>query len=228
MVNARFGRSRKLKQRENGAVVSAGAKPKAAKGAPFELQVSAEVGKGYSAMLRKLLPAARREVKAALVEFHVILVGNDAMAKLHWDFMQIEGPTDVMTFPIDLDDTGQPISGEVYICVPYAQREAKERGVNPANEVLLYAIHGMLHLSGYDDRTGREFAKMHAKEDSILQAIGVGAVFRAPSRDEPSLGKTKARGITVKQSKPGKLTRSVVRPRLSPAIKTTKRVKTWQ
>ena len=44
-------------------------------------------------------------------------------------------------------------------------------------EALLYAVHGLLHLCGFDDRTARDFDVMHQREDEILCAIGVGAVF---------------------------------------------------
>ena len=47
------------------------------------------------------------------------------------------------------------------------------------DEVLLYALHGVLHLCGYDDRTDRDFAAMHRREDEILERLGVGAIFRA-------------------------------------------------
>jgi hypothetical protein len=48
---------------------------------------------------------------------------------------------------------------------------------------LLYAIHGVLHLAGYDDRTRRGFVRMHQREDRILKRIGVGPVFNpAPRR----------------------------------------------
>jgi len=217
MVTARSGRAKKLEKE------TVGAKPQAARGlseAAFELNVSGQVGKGHAAPLRELLPLAREHVKGALRELSVILVGDQAMAKLHWDFMRIEGPTDVMTFPIDLDAKGRPISGEVYVCVPYAQKEAKERGVKAANEVLLYAIHGMLHLCGYDDRTSREFAKMHAKEDSILKAIGVGVVFDVQARAADGGKKVKVSGKNVKTESRSSLTRS--------ASGAAKRGKAWR
>jgi hypothetical protein len=49
-------------------------------------------------------------------------------------------------------------------------------------ELLLYALHGMLHLAGFDDRTARGFATMHRTEDDILTRLGVGPVFSAPGK----------------------------------------------
>ncbi|HSI35447.1 MAG TPA: rRNA maturation RNase YbeY [Tepidisphaeraceae bacterium] len=170
--------------------------PKAS-GKAFALEVSAEVGRAYVARLREMLPKARvLATRGVLAELHVILIGDAAMSRLHRDFMQIDGPTDVMTFPIDLDGRGRAVSGEVYVCVPYAKREATARGTRAADEVLLYAVHGMLHLCGYDDRTDRDFATMHAAEDSILTVLGAGAVYTAGAgtRAAKNAPKAKRRG----------------------------------
>ena len=69
------------------------------------------------------------------------------------------------------------LAGEVYVCVPEARRGSKEHGTRVADELLLYALHGMLHLCGFDDRTPAGFQRMHRTEDRILTRIGVGAVF---------------------------------------------------
>ena len=63
---------------------------------------------------------------------------------------------------------------------PRARRRARAEGVPVERELLLYALHGMLHLAGFDDRTDRDFAAMHRTEDDILTRIGVGAVFSPP------------------------------------------------
>ena len=54
-------------------------------------------------------------------------------------------------------------------------------------EVLLYALHGMLHLCGFDDRTAKDFAVMHEREDDILKKLGVGRVF-APKTTRKRVG----------------------------------------
>jgi probable rRNA maturation factor len=101
------------------------------------------------------------------------------MAELHAQFMGIPSPTDVLTFPLDHDEKGSVIAGEVVVCVPEARRQAKARGVAVERELLLYALHGMLHLCGYDDRTDAAFRTMHRTEDRILTQLGVGPVFSA-------------------------------------------------
>jgi probable rRNA maturation factor len=118
---------------------------------------------------------------AALREMSLVLVGDRRMGELHEQFMGIAGPTDVLTFPIDEDARGRVTSGEVYVCVPEARRQARARKIPHRLELLLYSVHGMLHLLGYDDRTERDFARMHGTEDVILSDLGFGPVFAAPS-----------------------------------------------
>jgi probable rRNA maturation factor len=105
------------------------------------------------------------------------MVGDRRMAELHLQFMGVAGPTDVLTFPLDHDAHGNVVAGEVVVCVPEARRRAKDHNVSVEQELLLYALHGMLHLCGYDDRTDASFRTMHAAEDRILTQLGVGPVF---------------------------------------------------
>ncbi len=76
-----------------------------------------------------------------------------------------------------MDEGGHDVAGEVVVCVPEAVRQARLRGTEPERELLLYALHGMLHLSGFDDKTAKAYRRMHRKEDEILIALGLGPVF---------------------------------------------------
>ena len=143
----------------------------------FSLDISAVTGKAHVAYLRRYLLRARRMIKTTLREMSVALVGNRKMAELHERFMNIPGPTDVLTFELDHDGKGRVTAGEVVVCVPYAVNQAKKRGVRVEKELLLYGLHGMLHLCGLDDRNEVDFAHMHHREDEILKRLGVGAVF---------------------------------------------------
>jgi probable rRNA maturation factor len=116
-----------------------------------------------------------------LEELSIAMVGDQQMSELHERFMSIAGPTDVLTFPLENDARGRTTSGELVLCVPEARRRAREHRVLLAHELLLYAIHGMLHLSGYDDRTDRGYKTMHSTEDDLLCRLGIGPVFRPAS-----------------------------------------------
>lgn len=141
------------------------------------LSISAEAGKPLAAFIHRRLRQALSLVKTDLRELSVALVGDRRMSELHRRFMNLPGPTDVLTFEIEHDSRGRCVAGETILCVPEARRQARARGVELRHELLLYAIHGLLHLSGFDDRTAAGYRKMHRMEDRILTRLGIGAVF---------------------------------------------------
>ncbi len=144
---------------------------------PLTLTVTALAGKPYIAFVKKHLKQAGAGLHAPLQELTVVFVGDRRMSELHGQFMNLPTPTDVLTFPIDEDSRGRPITGEVYVCIPEARRQARIRRVPVEHEVLLYSLHGLLHLCGFDDKTDTEYRRMHRKEDQILTQLGIGRVF---------------------------------------------------
>lgn len=110
----------------------------------------------------------------------IAVVGARAMATLHERFAGVTGPTDVLTFDLDTDPTTGHIEGEIVVCADVARRNAARRArtLRAAREELaLYITHGVLHLAGYDDHEMADYAHMHAREDELLAALGLGAVF---------------------------------------------------
>lgn len=140
---------------------------------PLRLSFHAKAGSSAVPFLRRHVRGANALLPHSLKEVSIALVDDATMSKLHQQFMNIAGPTDVLTFP--MDETNH--SGEIVICVPEARRRAKEQHGSVRNELLLYAIHGMLHLCGMDDRTQKGFERMHRMEDKILTRLGIGPVF---------------------------------------------------
>lgn len=120
-------------------------------------------------------------LRSPVRELSVALVGDVEMSLLHERFMGIAGPTDVLSFPLDSDELGRVRGGELIVCVPQARRQARQMQVRVEREILLYALHGLLHLGGMEDKTPAGFAQMHRREDQILKRIGVGAVFEPPA-----------------------------------------------
>jgi probable rRNA maturation factor len=129
-------------------------------------------------MLKRAIPL----VKNAPSEISIALVNDRRMSDLHQQFMNIPGPTDVLTFELDHTPSGRCTSGEIVVCVPEARRRSRDLGHRIEHELLLYALHGVLHLSGYDDRNSAAYRRMHREEDRILSELGVGAIF-APVRN---------------------------------------------
>lgn len=129
--------------------------------------------------LRHYLPQVLSHFDYASVVLDVTLVRDATMAQLHGDYMDQYETTDVMTF--DLREAASEmkniLEGQLVICVDEATRQAQQRGHGVEHEALLYAVHGLLHLSGYDDRDAQACRQMHEREDQLLSAIGVGPIY---------------------------------------------------
>lgn len=116
--------------------------------------------------MERLLPMAAPGVS----RFTLRLVDDAEMARLHARHMNDPTTTDVLTF-VDGDEA------DVAVCVDEARRRSEEMGHELRRELLLYALHGMLHAAGMDDRTPEDFTRMHAEEDRLLAAAGLPPTF---------------------------------------------------
>ncbi|MEX2671818.1 MAG: rRNA maturation RNase YbeY [Phycisphaeraceae bacterium] len=106
----------------------------------------------------------------------VVIIDDQSMKALHEQFMQIPDTTDVLTFDLR-SDPAEPIEGEIYVCFDEAARRADELNHPAEHEIILYALHGLLHLVGYDDHTEADWHEMHTAEDRLLEQLGIGRVF---------------------------------------------------
>lgn len=112
-------------------------------------------------------------------EVRARIVADPEMADAHKQFSRIEGPTDILTFDMSEGASAQSrqLDCDLLICLDEAARQAGPRGHAVERELLLYAVHGVLHCLGEDDHTDAGYAKMHAAEDQLLERIGVGSTF---------------------------------------------------
>ena len=95
-------------------------------------------------------------------ELNVLFEDEESMARLHVEWMDLDGPTDVLSFPMDElrpapigEEPREGVLGDIVVCPQVAARQAYTAGHAVAEEVLLLVTHGILHLLGYD----------HAEED---------------------------------------------------------------
>jgi probable rRNA maturation factor len=102
----------------------------------------------------------------------VAFVDNPHIHRLNNQFLKHDEPTDVLTFPYT-EPGAKKLEGEVVIGYEVATEYAADRGHGVAEELMLYTIHGCLHLCGYDDTTDAAAAEMRAKEREYLKAIGL-------------------------------------------------------
>ncbi len=107
---------------------------------------------------------------------NVVLVGDREILELNRQYLGHDYVTDVIAFDFGDDDlidcpgTGN-VHGEIYICLPEAVRRAAEFGNSVGREVVLYAVHGMLHLAGFDDQTEEGLRRMSQEQERILNDL---------------------------------------------------------
>ena len=108
-------------------------------------------------------------------ELNIMFIDPEPMEELHVRWLDLPGPTDVMSFPMDelrpgtADRPTPPgMLGDICICPAVASRQAAESGHSAAEEMLLLATHGMLHLLGYDHATDAEREVMFALQRKLL------------------------------------------------------------
>lgn len=104
-------------------------------------------------------PAHASPVLPQLSGVEVTVISDAAIAGVHERFMQIEGPTDVITFD----------HGEILISAETASRNAARFGKSPGDELALYVIHGLLHLNGFSDKLPADAARMRRVQTRILK-----------------------------------------------------------
>jgi len=108
-------------------------------------------------------------------ELSVILVDEVAMERLHMQWMDLPGPTDVMSFPMDElrpgteDREPEPgLLGDIVLCPSVAERQARDAGHATEEELLLLTTHGILHLLGYDHAEPEEEREMFELQRNLL------------------------------------------------------------
>ena len=120
-------------------------------------------------------------------EISIVLTDDELMAEKHQQHLGVSGTTDVLTFDLrSIPDQSDDLDVEILVCVDEADRRSREFGHELRRELLLYILHGLLHCLGYDDTNEENYLRMHAREDELLRAIGVGETFRSLDTGEES------------------------------------------
>ena len=132
---------------------------------------------------RKVRIAARQLRAAALAardyagtlegELSVVVVGDRKMHELNRVFAGVDDTTDVLAFDLrgDSPPGGDQVAGEVVVNAALAARRVAPMGSTVTRELLLYVVHGVLHLSGYRDKTAPERRRMRAAERAVMRRL---------------------------------------------------------
>lgn len=121
--------------------------------------------------------AVLQDADFASAAISLAVIDDETMHELNRRHLEHDYPTDVLSFV--LEDDGDHLEGEVILSADTAASVAGELGHSPAHEQLLYVIHGMLHLVGFDDHSEADAQEMRAAEERYLQQFGVELSRRA-------------------------------------------------
>ena len=130
-------------------------------------------------ILKPLLEYARKEenLEDTELEFSIIIVDNKRIHEINKEYRGIDRPTDVISFALeDSEDApieGYRILGDIYISLDKVKEQAEAYGHSFKRELCFLAVHGFLHLLGYDHMEKEEEKIMFGKQEEILNGFGI-------------------------------------------------------
>ena len=118
-------------------------------------------------IIKKTVLAALGKLAKKPSELDLVFVTPSEMRALNKKFLRHDYVTDVITFPYDEG----PVFGDIFVCYQIAKENARVYKHGAFKEMLTYAAHGALHLSGMDDKTKKQRAEMDARAEEIITKI---------------------------------------------------------
>ena len=127
--------------------------------------------------LEKLMTFALEYQNINDVDFNSILVSEEKIHEINKEYRGIDQVTDVISFALedskDIEYEGYRLLGDIYICDKKVISQALEYGHSIQRELSFLAIHGLLHLLGYDHMKKEDEQVMFALQEEILEAYGI-------------------------------------------------------
>ena len=126
--------------------------------------------KDYEKLIKKVFKGINSKK-----EFNIIFVNKDEIQRINREFRQIDRVTDVISFALcdDKDIIQSDELGDIFICLERAFEQSVEYGHSKEREVAFLAVHGYLHLCGFDHMTKADEEVMFKKQDEILHAANI-------------------------------------------------------
>ena len=131
-------------------------------------------------MIQKLVKEVLKEEKVRKAECNIIFVDNEKIHEINREYRHIDRVTDVISFALEDEMENEPsaqyemrVLGDIYISVDRAKEQALEYGHSFLREICFLAIHGMLHLLGYDHQTTEDEKIMFQKQEEVLAKYGI-------------------------------------------------------
>ena len=159
----------------------------------LEDEYGLELGIDYEGTARLVISQVLEEEGCPYeAEVNLLLTSNEEIHRMNREYRDVDRPTDVLSFPqveyespVDFSwaeaherdcfdpDTGELILGDIIISVDRVAEQAESYGHSPKREFAFLVAHSMLHLSGYDHMESEEAKVMEAKQEKVLQKLGI-------------------------------------------------------
>ena len=127
--------------------------------------------------IERVIDIAIKHQKLDNLEFNIIIVDNTYIHELNKNYRGIDRPTDVISFALednkDFVDVGHRVLGDIYISIDKAKEQAIEYGHDLRREICFLAVHGFLHLLGYDHMEKEDEEVMFSLQEEILNEAGI-------------------------------------------------------
>ena len=131
----------------------------------------------YLKELKKFLENVCHDEKLDNVMFNVIIVDNPKIHEINKEYRGIDRETDVISFALEDDKTFNRtdfrILGDIYISIDKVRSQSKEYGHSFKRELFFLALHGLLHLLGYDHMKKEDELVMFGKQEEVLKKYGI-------------------------------------------------------
>jgi len=130
--------------------------------------------RGAIAAVRKAINAAADQISAPGGDIAVVLTNDAAIRKLNKQWRGIDKPTNVLSFPAPQGGTMRgPALGDIVIAYETLARESRDEGKAPVHHLSHLAVHGFLHLMGYDHQNDSDAEAMEALERAVMARLRV-------------------------------------------------------
>ena len=140
-----------------------------------------EEEKKYQEIIDKVFETCFKEENLydSKIYISIILTNEENIQKINKEYRNIDKATDVLSFPmfqpdeIDEAKTREEVLGDIIVCMPIVKKQALEYEHSEEREFAYMLVHGFYHLMGYDHIKEEDKAKMRAKEEVILEKLGI-------------------------------------------------------
>jgi probable rRNA maturation factor len=142
------------------------------------INIESEFGFPKELLERAAREALTHQQESLDVDLSIVLTDDARLHQLNRDYLGIDSPTDVLSFPASESDpeTGSRYIGDILISIPRAQEQAASAGHALNSEVQLLVVHGVLHLLSHDHAEAKEKKKMWKAQREILELLGLGEI----------------------------------------------------